>query len=275
MNPAPLSGIRSCALALALLGPVACGGGGDDPASPPPVVAVSISPTSATVNGGATQQFTATVTNSTNTAVTWTASGGTIVGSGTSATYTAPLSGGPYTVTATSVADATKSASASVTVTPVSISVSPATASVGAGGTQQFTATVANTANTAVTWTSSGGTLSGTGATVTWTAPAAGGTYTVTAASAADPSRTAVASVTVTPVAVSVTPTTAVLYRGEPTTITAAVTGTTQTGVTWTASCGAVSGTGASVTYTAPEAPGAARSPRAARSTIPSRRRPP
>jgi CSLREA domain-containing protein len=209
------------------------------------------------MNAGSTEQFSANVTNTTNTAVTWTASGGTIVGSGLNATYTAPLNGGPFTITASSAADPTKSASASVTVTPVSIALSPTTASVGAGGTQQFTATVANSANSAVTWTTSGGTVSGTGSTVTWTAPPTGGSYTVTATSAADPSRTAVSTVTVSPVAIAVTPTTQVLYRGEPISITAAVSGTTQTGVTWTASCGVISGTGVSVTYTAAQAPGA------------------
>lgn len=255
MNRLPLPAIGCIAVLLALFGPVACGGG-DDPVTPPPVVAIAISPTSITLNGGATQQFSATVTNSANTAVTWTSSGGTIIPNGINATWTAPLTGGPFTVTATSVADVTKSASATATVTPIGISITPSTASVGAGGTQQFTALVTNTANTAVTWTSSGGNITGTGATVTWTAPATGGSYTVTATSTADAARTAVANVTVTPVVVSVTPATQVLYRGEPAAITATVTGTTQTDVTWTASCGVVTGTGATVTYTAPESVG-------------------
>ncbi len=78
-------------------------------------VAVSISPTTANVTSGGTQQFGATVTGSTNTAVTWTASAGSISSSGL---FTAPTAStnATVTVTATSVADSTKSASASVTV---------------------------------------------------------------------------------------------------------------------------------------------------------------
>src|SRR5207253_7668327 len=40
----------------------------------------------------------------------------------------------------------------SVSTIPVSVAISPTSATVGAGGTQQFTATVTNTNNTAVTW---------------------------------------------------------------------------------------------------------------------------
>ncbi len=240
-------------LGLGTLG--ACGGGGD-PVAPTPV-AISVSPTAATVNAGATQVFTATVSNTTNSAVTWSASGGTVSGTGATATWTAPLTGGQFTVTATSVADATKSANATVTVTPVAVSVSPATITVGAGGSQQFTATVTNSSNQNVTWTASGGTLSGTGATVTWNAPPSGGTYTVTAASAVDPTRSGSATATVTPVQVIVSPASLTIWRGEPVNLTADVSGTAETGLTWTATCGTISGTGLTVTYTAPSAVGA------------------
>jgi len=81
--------------------------------TPTPVVAVSINPTTASVQTGATYQFTAAVTGSTNTSVTWTTTGGTVSSTGL---YTAPATAGTYTVKATSVADTTKSASATVTV---------------------------------------------------------------------------------------------------------------------------------------------------------------
>ena len=58
-----------------------------------PAVAVTLSPTSASVQAGQTQQFTATLSGSTNTAVTWSASGGSISSSGL---YTAPTSAGGY-----------------------------------------------------------------------------------------------------------------------------------------------------------------------------------
>lgn len=258
-NPPALSllshRVRRLGLALLVTSLAACGGGGD-PVAPPPPVAVSVSPTSATVNAGATQAFTATVTNTTNTSVTWTSSGGTLSGSGATVTWTAPVTGGSYTVTATSAADPTKNASATITVNAVGVAVSPATITVAAGGTQPFAATVTNSANTNVTWTSSGGTINGTGASVTWTAPTVGGAYTVTATSAADPTKTATAAVTVTPVQVVVTPGTQTVWRGEPVSLTAAVTGGVDTGVSWTTSCGAVSGTGLTVTYTAPNVVG-------------------
>jgi hypothetical protein len=82
-----------------------------------PSVTISINPTSATMVGTKTQQFTSTIGNTNNTAATWTATGGTISPTGL---FTAPNPGvtTQYTVTATSVFDATKSASAVVTVTP-------------------------------------------------------------------------------------------------------------------------------------------------------------
>jgi beta-lactamase superfamily II metal-dependent hydrolase len=164
-------------------------------APPTNTVSVSITPTTASLNTGGTFQFTASITGSTNTAVSWSASSGTV---STSGRYTAPTTAGTYSVTATSVADPSKSASATASVSaPVSINVavSPATASISAGGTQQFTATVTGTTNTAVTWTCSGGTASASGL---FTAPTTSGSYTVTATSAADPSKSATAMVTVT-----------------------------------------------------------------------------
>ncbi|MGB0110255.1 MAG: Ig-like domain-containing protein, partial [Terriglobales bacterium] len=106
------------------------------------VVAASISPVSAALLTGATQQFTANITGSSNTAVTWSATGGTVSSNGL---YTAPATAGTYSVTATSQADTTKSASATVTVTTppvVAVSVSPVSAALLTGATQQFAATV-------------------------------------------------------------------------------------------------------------------------------------
>src|SRR5438034_257177 len=87
-------------------------------------VSVTISPTSVALAPNATQQFTATVTGSSNTAVTWEVNGvtggnsttGTV---STSGLYTAPATvPNPANVTVTAVlqADTTKSASATVTI---------------------------------------------------------------------------------------------------------------------------------------------------------------
>ncbi len=235
----------------------ACGGDSTTDPGPPPAVQVTVTPTSATVNAGATASFSATVVNATNSGLTWTASGGTIAPSGSSATWTAPGTGGSYTVTATSVADPSKSAVATVTVTPVGLTITPSASTIGAGDTVSLTVAVSNSTNTDVTWRASAGSIIGSGATVQFAAPVSGGTYEVTATSVLDTARRATAAITVTPVTVGVASSSAsALFRGASTGLTATVGGTSDTRVTWNASCGAITGTGASVQYTAPETPG-------------------
>ena len=99
-SPRPDQGTRSYAVQI--------GSGG---------VSVSLTPTGVTLSSGGTQQFTATVTGTSNTAVTWTASAGSVNANGF---YTAPVvqSTAQATVTATSQADSTKSATAAVTINP-------------------------------------------------------------------------------------------------------------------------------------------------------------
>ncbi len=92
--------------------------------APPPPISVKISPASATVRISHRQQFTATVTNTSNTSVTWKvngiAGGNSIIGTiNSSGLYTAPAkvpTGAMATVSAVSNADPTKSASAKVTI---------------------------------------------------------------------------------------------------------------------------------------------------------------
>ena len=172
----------------------------------PTPIAVSISPMQAALQAGLTQQFTASVSGTSNTGVIWTASGGTISSSGL---YKAPSTSGNYTVKATSVADTTTSATATISVTTtaaaVSVTISPATATVAAGNTQQFSATVSGTTNTSVNWlvngTAGGGSTVGTiSSTGLYTAPACSSSagVTVIAQSAYDSSKTADSSVTLT-----------------------------------------------------------------------------
>lgn len=158
-----------------------------------PSVSVAISPTSVTLSPGMAQQFSAIVTGTTNSAVTWSATGGTISSSGL---YTAPTVAGTYVVKATSVVDTTKSASATINVSAPSvvIDVSPSTVTLVSGTTQQFTATVTGTTNTAVTWSTTGGTVSSSGF---YTAPTVGGAYVVKATSVADTTKSGTANVTV------------------------------------------------------------------------------
>jgi hypothetical protein len=128
---------------------VACGGS----STPPPiVVSVSGTPTSLYPNDSAdswpsqTAQFTATVTNTTNTAVTWavtTPGGGTITSAGL---YTAPTISSQVpasvTITATSQADSTKVGMATESLLPATVPGTYTVTVIAAEGTTQETTTV-------------------------------------------------------------------------------------------------------------------------------------
>ena len=222
-----------------------------------PPISVTVLPNAPTVFLGAMQTFTATVT-ATNMAVTWTvqegAAGGTIDNQGN---YTAPNVVGTYHVIATSAADNTKTGTATITVPPVSVTVSPNPVTVTQGAMQQFTAMVTAT-NPAVTWAiqeaPAGGSITSAGL---YTAPQAAGTYHVIATSVADITKNGNATITVPPVAISISPTMDTLGPKGLRTFGATVTGTTNTAVTWTIMEGAAGGTiDASGDYVAPTAQG-------------------
>jgi hypothetical protein len=236
-------------------------------------IIVTVSPSSPSLNVGAKQQFTATVTGSSNTAVTWGLSGigcvgstcGTITAGGL---YTAPAQAPEpafVTVTATSAADSTKSGSATVNVTQqIGVTISPTTAQVAEGQTKQFTASVTGTSNTSVTWSVSGTGCSGSGCgtvspTGLYTAPDAIPTQVVvTATSVADLATSASATVTIIPpVVVTISPTSAIVAASTQQQFRASITGSTNKGITWKvsgsgcsgSSCGTISTAGL---YTAP-----------------------
>ena len=122
-------------------------------------ISLSVSPTTATVASGGTAQFSAQVTNTSNTAVTWSATSGTVSTAGlfTAPTVTATKT---VTVTATSVADNTKSASATVTVNATAgiLTLSPTSISFGSVTVGQTSpvllTTLTNTGNAPLTITS-------------------------------------------------------------------------------------------------------------------------
>jgi len=245
-------------------------------------VKITVTPTSTSVPVSGTQKFTASVANTSNTAVIWQVNGvtggeathGTIDATGL---YKAPPtvpSPSTVTIAAVSQAQPTKMAIAqaaiSTTVSPV-VAISPASASVPVGHTQGLTATVQNDAqNKGVTWTLSGagcsgsacGTLSATsspsGTAVTYTAPAkvpSPAAVTATATSVADSTKTSAATITVTssaatpgaptpaPIAISVNPASASVQTGRTQNITATVQNDAQNkGVSWTLSGAGCSG---------------------------------
>jgi Concanavalin A-like lectin/glucanases superfamily/Domain of unknown function (DUF2341) len=175
-----------------------------------PPVAVTVSPGVASLPTGGAQQFTATVVNATNTAVTWTINPVGVGSISASGLYTAPATlNGQQTVSiiATSLADQTQSASATVTLgvlvplAPV-VTVNPQAEILYAGETQQFSATVTNTGNTAVTWSigpAGAGSIDNAGL---YTAPAtitAQQTVIIVATSQSNSAVTATATVSLTP----------------------------------------------------------------------------
>jgi DNA-binding beta-propeller fold protein YncE len=208
----------------AALGAMGCG------SSASSTVAITVTPTSASVITNRTQLFSGAVTGSSNTAITWTLTCATGVSANTCGSidatglYTAPAtiptitSSGTttiaptVTVTATAQADTAKTAVATLTiVTGISIAITPASATVGTSETFLFTATVNNpgcnvTSNSTcdnVTWSLST-TLTGIGTigstSGVYTAPAtvpSPSTVIITATSVADTSVTATATVTV------------------------------------------------------------------------------
>jgi hypothetical protein len=90
----------------------------DQPSSGSSSVIVTTSPLSATVSSGASYQFTATVRETSNVGVTWSATKGTI---STNGIFVAPqaMASTTVAVTATSTADPSKQSSATVTVLPL------------------------------------------------------------------------------------------------------------------------------------------------------------
>jgi len=204
-------------LLLLIVSIVGCGAVGTGPSQPPSNITVTVTPSTAPVLLGEQQIFVATVSNSTNSSVTWSVNGisggnaaiGTVNGGGT---YTAPANlpaPNSVSVTATSVEDTTKNSSAQATVTSdVSVSISPSAASVELGATQPFTTRVnsAGNPNRSVSWILSGsgcagaacGTVDSSG---TYTAPGiipAPPNVNLIAISAADSSKIATAAVNLT-----------------------------------------------------------------------------
>lgn len=207
---------------LTLLVGVGCGGGSGSQGATSPALAISLSsapPASLTV--GTTATIAATVTNdSANGGVDWSCTPAATCGtfsaantaSGATTTYTAPVAAGNVTIVAASHTKSTVTASANVTIiaaTPaitVSLS-SPPPTSLVVSTTASIAATVTNdSANAGVDWScmpvGTCGTFSAahtaSGASTTYTAPAAAGNVSIVAASTTTNTITASANVTIT-----------------------------------------------------------------------------
>lgn len=167
------------------------------------VTGVVVSPTSASIGVGTTQQLTRTISpaNATNTNVTWSSSNGAVVSVSTSGLVTG-LAAGSATITVTTT-DGAKTATSAITVTSSNIAVTgvtvtPTSASISTGSTQQLTRTIApsNATNINVTWTTSTASVATVSTSGLITAIATG-TATITVTTA-DGAKTASCAITVT-----------------------------------------------------------------------------
>lgn len=198
-----------------LVGMTACGGGGNSGGgggggNTPTGVTIYPGGNGATVSmaAGTTGNFTAYVAD-TATNVNWTASGGTITGSGSpNAVFTAPTSAGTVTITAVDTSSANLGGSVTVNVTAApagGVLVVPGATQVAAGSTTAFSATQNGTAITAAVWQVNGaqggdtvhGTIDANGNYTAPLTPPPGGATTITACQDAGCTTTATASVTV------------------------------------------------------------------------------
>lgn len=191
----------------------------------PVAITVEVTPSTWSMEAGQTKTFTATVGGAEGAAIEWSATGGTITAGGA---YT-PNAGGVWTVSARCQADPTKRDDATVTVTAVIVTVAPANPTVGLGQQLTFTAAVSGTPNTAVNWSATGGVINAAGR-YTATTP---GTFQVRATSQASTNSAGSTTVTVPHAQVAIAQTRPKLAVGTSTTLTATVTGATNTAVTW------------------------------------------
>jgi len=148
-KPNTQTGIQSYSLAVKNGG----GGGGG--------ITVSVSPSNVTLSSGGSQQFTATVTGTANTAVTWSATTGSI---GSNGLYAAPTvnSTTSATVTATSQADSSQYATAAVTINPSqqsSLQIATLSLPIAQQGQPYFASFSATGGTQPYTWSMAGGSL--------------------------------------------------------------------------------------------------------------------
>ena len=139
---------------------------------------LEITPANPSLTEGQDQQF------ASGAAATWSASCGSITGSGV---FTAPLSEGSCKITATATDGSGDTANTTATVTSP-ITITPSSVNLHALNTQSFTA------SQPVSWAASCGSITGAGL---FTAPASAGTCTITGTASSGPAYTATTSVTV------------------------------------------------------------------------------
>lgn len=215
-------GMQIRALGIAIVGTlcslIACSGGGgaaNAPAAPSGPV-VTLPPAPAPLAPGATLSLTAQVEHANSATLVWKVDGiaggnstvGTVNASGLTGAYAAPMASGAHTITAELASDPERRASITVTIQDTgqgAVLLTPTTGRVATSGTLGFSAAITGGISDQILWSVDGvaggnatvGTVAGSGATVTYTAPASPGDHVLTASRVGDPARSASAGITV------------------------------------------------------------------------------
>jgi len=245
--------VRPLLALITCISAVSCGGGDSTAPTPSPVASVAVTPATASVELGQTQQLTAVARDAQGNALTdrpieWRSADPTLATVSGSGLVTA-VGLGPVTITATSEG---RSGTTTITVVPVpvaSVAVTPATASVELGRTQQLTAVARDAQGNALTdrpieWRSADPTLATVSGSGLVTAVGLG-PVTITATSEGRSGTTTITVVPVPVASVAVTPATASVELGRTQQLTAVARdaqGNVLTGrtISWTSSNPAV-----------------------------------
>ena len=164
----------------------------------PTVLGVVIDQSDVTLAVGEALRFTAAVEvlHGASTALTWVSSDTSVLsidGNG----QAVAVGVGEARVSATSVANVDRSDAVTVSVRQATLALDPPAALLLPGEERTFTALISGADALALRWRATGGSVSGEGSVITYTAPAEPGNHRITVASSADPDAMATAYVTV------------------------------------------------------------------------------
>jgi hypothetical protein len=226
---------------------------------------IIIQPQNQSVLAGATATFTVTAAGTAPLSYQW-SQNGTAISGATAASYTTPVtaasnSGSSFSVTVSNSAGRATSSAASLTVTAVvtapAVTSQPQSQSVTVGATATFTVTATGTAPLNYQWLQNGSAISGATA-ASYTTPAttlanSGASFSVTVTNTGGSVTSHAASLTVSPVAPTITmqPQSQSVPAGATATFTVAATGTAPLTYQWSMNGAAISGATAAA-YTTP-----------------------
>jgi len=254
-----------------------CGGPAPPINHPPVISGLTVDPSSVDINQSTVITCIATDPDGDTLTYNWTKTGGTISGSGSAITWTAPSTAGTYTITCTVYdGELTDTLSFTIVVTePEPINHSPSISSltavpsgpIGANQSTSITCLATDPDGDTLTysWAKTGGIISGIGSAIIWTAPNTAGTYAITCTvydgkggEDSESVNISVSEINHSPVISGLTANPSSIDINQNSTITCIAydpDGDTLT-YTWAKNGGTISGSGSAVTWTAPNTAG-------------------